>query len=155
MANGVGSLRFIDPLLGQQAGFSNMAEPWQMTALNGFTWFYPTTPTYTVHMNEARALQYSGMTWTTTNSPYFYGDQTLFPDGSSWLAASGLSAAITDTTSTVITIASAATDPIFYSLVLQIEEEQMRVVSVSGTSVTVLRGSNGTTAATHASQSPQ
>jgi hypothetical protein len=50
---------------------------------------------------------------------------------------------------TDIDISDAATAPVFANLRLFADSEEMQVVGVSGTTVTVKRGANGTTAATH------
>jgi hypothetical protein len=53
-------------------------------------------------------------------------------------------------TNEVYTFSDAATAPLMAGLEIQIDSEIMRIIAVSGTSVTVCRGSNGTTPATHA-----
>ena len=62
-------------------------------------------------------------------------------------AVTTLSAAITTTTATTLTVTSAAN--IAERMLLVIESEVLRVVSISGTTITVIRGERGTTAATH------
>ena len=62
-------------------------------------------------------------------------------------ALTTLGAAITTTTATTCTVASATN--IVAGTMLLIDTEQVYVTSVSGTTVTISRGANGTTAATH------
>lgn len=58
-----------------------------------------------------------------------------------------LSAAITSTTATTITVTNGTVIKTGYSLL--VDSEQMFVSGVSGTTITVVRGNNGTTATTH------
>jgi hypothetical protein len=60
-----------------------------------------------------------------------------------------LAADITSTTATTITVSDAATAPLVVTQDLHIDSEIMRITQISGTSVTVVRGSQGTTPATH------
>ena len=148
MPNGCGVLRFMDSMLGD-AGVSNVSEPWEMHGLTDFSWNNSnlssmSQTTNTVYLSEIRGLY-------TSNSPYFYGDPTTLPlVGQSWTAVATLGATVTST-QTTLSIASAATDPIFYGLLLTIDSEKMRVRGVSGSTVTVERGSSGSTAASHSS----
>lgn len=64
------------------------------------------------------------------------------------LAVSTLGAAITTTSATSITITSASTLLEVLQTIL-IDSEQLYITAISGTTVTVERGMNGTTAATH------
>jgi hypothetical protein len=89
--------------------------------------------------------------WDPSVTPYVYSPWF----GTTYQATLG--AAITDTGSTdaqgrlvsTITINDAATAPIMYGQMLQVDSEYMSVLSVSGTSVTVRRGSRASTPATH------
>jgi hypothetical protein len=89
--------------------------------------------------------------WDPAVTPYVYSPWF----GTTYQATLG--AAITDTGSTdaqgrlvsTITINDAATAPIMYGQMLQVDSEYMSVLSVSGTSVTVRRGSRASTPATH------
>lgn len=65
---------------------------------------------------------------------------------------STLASAVTDTTATTISIASATN--LVQCNGIKIDSEVMAVVSVSGNTVTVIRGSAGTTAATHLVNTP-
>lgn len=53
-------------------------------------------------------------------------------------------------TTEIFTFSDAATAPLMAGLEIRIDSEVMRIIAVSGTSVTLYRGSNGTTPATHA-----
>lgn len=73
-----------------------------------------------------------------------------------WLAVDALAAAITTTTATTFTVASASGDDAYgqpYRIsaghLVKVDDEYMEVVSVSSNTVTVVRGANGTTAAAH------
>lgn len=73
-----------------------------------------------------------------------------------WLAVDALAAAITTTTATTFTVASAAGDDAYgqpYRIsighLLKIDDEYMEVVKVVTNTITVIRGANGSTAATH------
>lgn len=73
-----------------------------------------------------------------------------------WLAVDALAAAIVSTGATTFTVASASGDDVYgqpYRIsvghLLKVDDEYMEVTGVSGNTVTVRRGVNGTTAATH------
>jgi len=144
LANGIGSMRWVDSTI----GFANqcpMTEPWEEPQLNAFSWNNENYPSFTITYTQARALS-------TSTSPYIYSSFLgSVGIGSTWTCSSGLTAAITSTTQTTITISSAATDPIFCGVLIQIDSEKMQVQGASGSSVTVFRGACDTTAATHSS----
>jgi hypothetical protein len=66
-----------------------------------------------------------------------------------WPDGDKLTAAVSDTTTTSLTVADASTAVYSPSWIIQIDQEAMRVVSGTGTTLTVRRGALGTTAATH------
>ena len=153
LANGAGSMRWIDATLGF-ANNCNMTQPWEETPLDAFTWDPSSNPTISIAYSEARPFSPSGS--------YVYQEFVASQLGSTWTCSSGLSAAITSTTATTITINSAYTDPIFSGVLIEIDSEQMYVQSLpgaitsSGSTLTgpntldVIRGAFGTTATTHA-----
>ncbi len=157
LANGCGSMRWIDATLGF-ANNCNMTQPWEEPPLNGFTWDAAIYPTRSIGYAEARPLVPSGS--------YVYQEFLASQSGSTWTCSSGLSAAITSTTATTITINSAYTDPIFSGVLIQIDLEQMYVQSLPGATtssgstlmgpntVQVIRGAFGTTATTHTTTGP-
>jgi hypothetical protein len=65
-------------------------------------------------------------------------------------AATTLSAAITSVSATSLTVTSAASFPATGNFRIKIDSEILIVTNVSGTTFTVTRGAEGTTAATHA-----
>ena len=69
-------------------------------------------------------------------------------------AVTTLSAAITTTTATTLTVASTAALPATGDFRLLVDSEVMLCTGCSGTTLTVARGVEGTTAATHASAAP-
>lgn len=77
-------------------------------------------------------------------------ETTLAANVPAAFATTTLSAAISSTTATTLTVASATGFPTGNFTIL-IGTEQMTVIGVSGTTWTVIRGANGTTAATHSS----
>ena len=83
--------------------------------------------------------------WSSAVTPTFYSEVL----GSPYNATLGTS--IPDTTTTVLNITDAATAPVMVHQILVIGTERMRVTAVSGTSVTVIRGEQGTTPASHSS----
>jgi hypothetical protein len=137
--NGAGCFRWLDSVIGY-ANACNMSEPWELHKLTDFSWNNSNQVNYTFGYTSARPF-------TVGSSTYIYGDDL----GSPFPAT--LSAPITNTTSTTITISDADTAPVFVGLLLLIGSEKMRVRSVTGASptftVTVERGSSGTTPATH------
>ena len=153
LANGAGSMRWIDATLGF-ANNCNMTQPWEEPSLNAFTWDASNYPTTSIAYSEARPLSPSGS--------YIYQEFLAGQMGSTWTCSSGLSSAITSTRATTITIDSAYTDPIFSGVLIEIDSEQMYVQSLpgattsSGSTLTgpntldVIRGAFGTTATTHA-----
>ena len=146
--SGIGCARWVDAMLGF-ANYCAMTQPWEEPQLEAFSWNCTTYPSYTITYTEARALSPSV-------SPYIYSPFLgSIGMGSTWTCSSGLSAAITSTTQTTITVNSASTDPIFCGVLIQIGSEQMMVQALSGTStLTVFRAACGTAAAIHASGAP-
>jgi len=146
LTNGAGSMRWIDATLGY-ANYCNMTEPWEEPQLTDFSWScvrFQYSPYANIAYSSAQPFSSSGS--------YIYQSFLGGQRGSTWACSSGLSAAITSTTTTTITIDSAFTDPIFSGVIIEIDSEQMYVRSLSGTStLTVIRGAFGTTVATHAS----
>ncbi|HEX4144724.1 MAG TPA: hypothetical protein VHY91_14555 [Pirellulales bacterium] len=69
-------------------------------------------------------------------------------------ASSTLSAAITSTTATTLTVTSASTFPGTGNFRIKIDTEILIVTGVSGTTFTVTRGAESTTAATHLNTAP-
>ena len=149
-ANSCGSCRWLDSTLGFGAGY-RLAYPWESTPLNSLSW----NPLYLYSGNTltyiaARPLVPPGVSGSTSYIySQFLGSQGL---GSSWTCSSTLGADITSTTQTTITFSSAnsaADDPVFCGVLIQIDSEQMMVRSANGASITVFRGACGTTATTH------
>ncbi len=145
MGNGVGVLRWMDAILGLgSGGNTNLSEPWECHQLNDFSWNTANYVNYSVPVTTARPL-------TIANSPYIYGDWF----GGPWTSAATLGSAIGTAAqgaegTIVLSSATAATDPIFYGLLLQINAGQpnaefMRVrgVASDNQTVTVERGSCG------------
>lgn len=83
-------------------------------------------------------------------TPYVYWHYSGVPGAETYSAT--LASAI-DASQTTITISDAATAPVLIGSRLFIGSEQLRVTAVSGTSVSVVRGCMGTTAASHSSGS--
>ena len=135
LQNSAGSLRWVDACW-NFAGISQESEPEQVFRLTDFTWgLWSGKVNNSVYWTEARP-------WNQTTSPYFY--TTLF--GSPYTAT--LAAPIPDTTTTVLTISDAATAPVLTGLRLLLPTGELcRVLSVSGSTVTVERGSCSTTPA--------
>ena len=103
---------------------------------------YNTSPKWRLKLNEDSTLAFGA------------GQQVLSILGTwGWqnvtTPASTLSAAITTTTATTLTVAAAGNHGAGTTIV--VESEQMYCTSRSGTTLTVRRGVNGTTAATHLS----
>ena len=137
LKNGAGSLRWVDASW-DFAGISNMCEPEHIWNLTDFSWgLWGGKSQNVVYPTVARP-------WDQIATPYVYS--TLF--GTPYGAT--LAAPITDTTTTVLTISDAATAPVIVGLRLKVDSELMRVLAVSGTQVTVERGSCSTTPAPHA-----
>lgn len=134
-----GPLRWLDATIFFPTGTS-MCEPEHLIGMDDWTWAQRVKQAWTVRFTQARP-------WSNANSPYIYS--TLF--GSPFDAT--LAAPITSTpaagTQEVITISDAATAPVLEGLKLRAGDEIMRVMAVSGTSVTVERGSDATTPAAH------
>ena len=135
LKNGAGSLRWVDSVF-NFAGISEESEPEQVFRLTDFTWgLWGGKTSLNAYWTQARP-------WNQAVTPYFY--TTLF--GSPFTAT--LAAPIPDATTTILTISDAATAPVIIGLRLLLPTgEQCRVLGVSGTQVTVERGSCSTTAA--------
>jgi hypothetical protein len=135
MKYGCGSMRFVDSDW-NFGGLSSIADPEQLHNLTDFAWGQGIQPIKsTIGYTQARP-------WNPSVTGYVYTD--LF--GSPFTATL---AANIDNHTTTLTISDAATAPVIYGLKLQVDSELMRVLSVSGTTVTVERGSCGTTATSH------
>jgi hypothetical protein len=139
MKNGCGSMRFVDSTL-NFGGMSSTAEPEQLRKLTDWIWGQGACPvTGTIGYAQARP-------WNPSVTGYVY--TCLF--GSPYTAT--LASPI-DAVATTLTISDAGAAPVLVGQRLQIGSEQMRVLGVSGTTVTVERGSVGTTAASHSAGS--
>ena len=105
---------------------------------------YNTNPKFTLKLNEDTTKGFNG------------GQQTLHIAGTwGWqnttTTPTTINAAITSTTATTFTVASATN--ISEGNTLLIDTEQMYVESISSSTLTVIRGVHGTTAATHSDAS--
>ena len=146
LANGVGSLRFVDSVLGG----GGAAYFWDKSELMDLDYFsygdQCKGSTYTIPLTQCQP-------WSQSAHPYVYSSEHWAQPYSATLSVN-----IPDTTSTTITISdagnlpTAATGPVLAGQLLTIDSEQMWVTNVSGTSVTVERGANKTTPATHSAQ---
>ena len=151
--NSVGSCRWVDATLGF-ANYCAMTEPWEGPQLNALSWNNGWYPSYTITYTEARALVPPG---TSGSTSYIYSEflGSLGLSGwATWTCSSTLGANITSATQTTITFSSsssAANDPVFCGVLIQIDSEKMQVQAASGASITVFRGACGTTATTHSS----
>jgi len=144
-----GSMRFCDSLW-SFGNMSRMYQPEQRVKLSDWSWGFG------AGMNASDVVSWAGGTaspWNPTTTPYIYCSQFAPPFGQAYNAT--LSVAIPDATTTVITISDAATAPVITGLMLLIDSELVRVMSVSGAQVTVSRGELGTTATSHAPQTIQ
>lgn len=129
----------------------------QSITVSGVTARYNGTATITAADSTTISYASSGATESATSS----SGTVVLADGSSFVtltvndlkdiakAATTLSSAIADTTTTSVSVASAAA--INAGSVIIVDTEQMYVSSVSTNTLTVIRGYNGTTAATHSS----
>ncbi len=147
LANGAGSMRWMDATLGF-ASWTNMSEPWeqhQMTGQDGttpaFSWNNSFYSQNQINYTAARSINLSV-------SPYVYTEWT----GSPYNVTLNTSINATTTTLSINAGGDAYAIPIT-GLLLLAGTEKMRIRSVTGTSnpytVTVERGSSGTTAVTH------
>jgi len=136
LANGVGSLRYIDVFWGY-GGQGSESEPEHSYRLTDYTWGL-----WGGKINQD-AFFTSARPWNPAVTPYIY--TTLFGSPYNCTLTNPI-----DATQTVLTISDAATAPVIQNLRLKAGTELMRVLSVSGTSVTVERGSCNTTPAAHA-----
>lgn len=132
----LGSARWVDSTCGF-AGSSSLTEPEWLRNSTDFTWgdgVYKLQ--YTIGYSQAQPFVVGP-------TSYIYATQF----GSPFSAA--LAAPI-DSTTTTLTISDAATAPVIAGLNLTVDSEIMRVMAVSGTTVTVVRGALGTSASPHA-----
>ncbi|MGC8638734.1 MAG: hypothetical protein ACP5XB_02515, partial [Isosphaeraceae bacterium] len=147
MANGAGSLRFADSTLGS-AVTASYVEPEELRSLTDFSWGKGT-------FKKTLSLTFSTeQAWNPTNYPYIYTTQSWGSPYTATLAANVTTAPSPGTQeqwtiSDAQAAPNAATGPVFEGLLLEMDGEKMRVMSVSGTTVTVERGSEGTTPVAH------
>lgn len=80
--------------------------------------------------------------------------QIIFPDALTNQVQTTLSAAITSTSATSISVTSATGMPSPQQFRILVDTELMLVTAISGTTLTVVRGVEGTTAATHSNAAP-
>ena len=142
---GCGVLRFMDSFL-QDAGISNVTEPWEMRNITDFSWDND-NQRVNVGLTQIRGLYSS-------NSPYIYGDPSTFPvAGQTWTSGATLGTALGSVAAgsqgtLVLSSATAGSDPIFYGLLLTVgtgaNQELCRVRGVAGDNqtITVERGSS-------------
>ena len=135
LPSGVGSMRFADSV----NYLVQAVDPWECRQVNDASWNTNNFSTNLV-VTQLRPL-------VTSVSPYFYGEFW----GSPWTALSSPLSSVMTISQTTITMSSAQTEcngnPLFYGLTLAVGGqggtgtlEYMRIISVSGTSVTVVRG---------------
>lgn len=136
----MGPLRWLDPTIYYPTGTS-ICEPEHLIGLDDWTWAQRVKKGWTVRFTEARP-------WSAAASPYLYS--SLFGVPYTATLSVPISTAPAAGTQEVITISDAAAAPVLEGLKLNIDGETMRVLTVSGTAVTVERGSEGTTPAAHA-----
>lgn len=135
-----GSFRWMDTLT-EYAGSSRTAEPEDTRKLTDWSWGWGQVKTQrTIGYVQARPLD-------PAVSPYIYSAQV----GSKFAATLGSPINTTPPAGTIetITVSDAATAPVFAGLRLFIDGEILRVMDVSGTTVTVERGSESSTVAAH------
>lgn len=101
---------------------------------------------------QIQLLSSTGATWGTPSEPVnaivvdgIWGYHTNY--AAAWKQKTTLGAAVSDTTTTSVTVGSAAALEVLQYI--QIDTEQMLVTAITGNVCTVERGVNGTTAATH------
>lgn len=127
-------------MAGYELGNSSACEREHVVEPSDFHWTNDTKVRVDVAYVQARP-------WTNAASPYIY-DPLAGTDFTATLSAPITTAPASGTIET-ITISDAATAPVIAGLVLTIGSERLRVKSVSGTTVTVMRGVEGTTPALH------
>lgn len=136
--------------MGSTGAFTQMAEPEQMRRSTDQFWGYDQKFVSDFRITDLKPFD-------PIETPYAYSHQANFPGSETYSAT--LSAPINTTpasetpgsrTVETITISDAATAPVFAGSRLFIGSEQMRVVSATGTSVQVVRGTMGTSTSTHA-----
>ncbi|QEH38647.1 hypothetical protein OJF2_72530 [Aquisphaera giovannonii] len=142
--NGLGAVRCMD------STWSNAGSGWGESEPEDAPQLGPVLPAAGGFDQPGPGITQGGP-WDTTVSPYVYSATMGTPFQAT------LGAPIADTGSldangrlvSTITISDAATAPVIVGLVLRIDSEDMGVLAVSGTQVTVRRGSRSTTPATH------
>lgn len=136
--DGVDTVRVMDST-GVAAGTSAITEPEQMRLLSDFSWGTGYRETFSVGLTAIRPLTVGASAYVYCSwygSPY----DVVLADNITTTPAAG----------TLETYTIGATgEPVFRGLVLTAGTEKMRIISVSGTDVTVERGSLKTTPATH------
>jgi len=131
-----GVVRFMD----STGSFQQVAEPEYMREVSDLYWGQDSK-----FFRDFRWTSFKS--FDPTDTPYVYYHRP-YPGAETYTAT--LASSI-DAVQTTITISDAATAPVIQGSRLQIDSEWMRVVDVSGTTVTVARGCVGTTAASHSS----
>lgn len=127
-----GSLRSVDNTWAE-----NMISKKQFKNVNDLYW---------VQGGRTTEATPSALTYTPITTPLYVYGGTFGPDGETYTATL---ASNIDNAQTTITISDADTAPVMTGSVLWIDSERMYVTNVVGTTVTVTRGSVGTTAASH------
>ena len=137
-ANSAGTMRWLGATLGYST-WTNLSEPWEEHQLTDFSWNNANYVQDTIGFSSIRALNLSV-------SPYVYTEWT----GSPYNMTLNTAISATATTLSINAGSDAYAIPIA-GLLLLAGTEKMRIRSVAGTSnpytVTVERGSSGTTAA--------
>ena len=135
-AGGLGSARYTDVVLG--FGGSSCCEPEHLMPESKFSWLG--------YVSNWRVGYVQARPWTREQSPYCYSP--LFGDPFPATLGQAMAVASPGAVET-IQVPDAETAPVFEGLVLRIGDERLRVLSVSGTSVRVERGSESTAPAAH------
>jgi hypothetical protein len=134
--NPPGSMRWVDSVW-HYDGATTASEPEDMRNLSDFSWgngiYKRSGAAATIGYTQARPWSLPA---------YVYSKH--FGSPFSATLASNI-----DAVTTTLMISDAATAPVFTGLQLTIDSEKMEVVDVSGTTVTVKRGTSSTTAASH------
>lgn len=134
-ANGVGVLRWIDVLFNYGAQ-SSATQPEHIFRASDWSWgLWNGKFAGGSYFTQARP-------WDPATTRYIYG--TLFGSPYSATLATPI-----DAVATVLNISDAATAPLLVGLRLKLGTELVRILSISGTSVTVERGACNTTPASH------
>lgn len=136
-SSGLGTARFADGMLNFDNA-ANVCEPEHLLPESRFAW-HGWVKNWRINYVQARP-------WTREGSPYIYS--SLFGEPYPATLGQSLAAARPGAIETV-EIPDAETAPVLEGLVLRAGAERMRVLSVSGTTVKLERGSESTTPATH------